>query len=157
VGRLLVMLDAKVYKGANVYPELLLEEKDKLPQATSSYSFALYTNNKLIDEGGEYSYSYVNIFPGDKLPLNEPYFVDEKDYNHLLLKEANGRLIVVSNKEQVLASFFSYFSYIFIVLFVLILFILTGLLTDDLLNRHKFKAGMLERTSFRTIIQFSFI
>ncbi len=155
-GRLFIVLTSKVYKEINVYPELLLEEKNKIPQATEDYSFAIYDKGKLIDQGGDYSYSFVSTFPADKLVLNEPSFMDESSFSHLLLLQKDDKLIVVSRKQSVYTSFLSYFSYLFIILFLLIVTILgTGFIRDQASQR--WNNSLLQRTSFRNIIQVSFV
>jgi hypothetical protein len=58
LGRLYVELTANSFKSAGVYPELLLEEKDKLPDVTPQYSFAIYHNQHLIEQSGDYFYDY---------------------------------------------------------------------------------------------------
>lgn len=155
-GRLIIVLHSKVYREINVYPELLLEEKNKIPKAERDYSYAIYSNGKLVDQKGSYSYSFINKFPEKSLTLNEPTFVNDSSYNHLLLKQPGDRLIVVTAHQDFFNSFLSYFSYLFIILFLLLVLILFGAFVEDMFNS-KTNGSWFHRASFRSIIQTSLV
>ncbi len=155
-GRLIIILNSKIYREVNVYPELLLEEKNKIPQADYDYSYAIYNNEKLIDQGGDYPYSYTNQFPDSQLIVNEPSIIKESSFSHLLLKQPGGKLIVVTTTLNFITSFLSYFSYLFIVLFLLLVCILSGAFIRNIISKRK-SENWLQRASFRNIIQISFV
>lgn len=155
-GRLIIILNSKIYREVNVYPELLLEEKNKIPEADYDYSYAIYNHEKLIDQGGDYPYSYINKFPYRKLAVNEPALIDEPSFSHLLLKQPGEKLIVVTTTLNFITSFLSYFSYLFIVLFLLLVSILSGAFIKNIISKKK-SENWLQRASFRNIIQISFI
>jgi signal transduction histidine kinase len=158
-GTLMVQLTSKLYKSANVYPELLLEEKNKLP--ISDYSYGIYTGNTLSEHSGKYNYPYSNDFNAfgtlktDTLSDGEMSLSRHNGYNHLIYKRDANKVVVVSLEENQNARFLSYFTYLFIVLIfwtglVWLFFNLKIVrLSDISLFRYS-------TASFRTFIQVSF-
>ncbi len=113
-GSLMVQLTSKVYRSANVYPELLLEEKNKLP--ISDYSYGIYTGNVLTEHSGNYNYPYTNALYTDTVKDSEMTESRINGYNHLIYKRDMNKTVIVSLQEKQNARFLSYFTYLFIVL-----------------------------------------
>ena len=149
LGRLYVELTANSFRSAGVYPELLLEEKDKLPQVSPQYSFAIYHNQHLIEESGNYFYDYhLKWIPDDR---REEQYINEGSYSHLLYNSDMDTVIVVSKKNNWFSFFTSYFSFLFVVFFIGTLIVLAF----NIINVHpNFEsiAGLVRKASLRTLI-----
>ncbi|MEO6167214.1 MAG: ATP-binding protein [Chitinophagales bacterium] len=122
LGKLYVELTADAYKNAGVYPELLLEDKDKLPFEFMGNSFAIYNHQHLVEQSGEYFYDYHLKWTPDE---NREYrYVKYHGYTHLVYNRGNGIVIVVSGKTNWFPYFTSYFSFLFVVFFNITLLVL---------------------------------
>ncbi|HUM46504.1 MAG TPA: histidine kinase dimerization/phospho-acceptor domain-containing protein, partial [Chitinophagales bacterium] len=122
LGKLYVELTADAYKNAGVYPELLLEDKDKLPFESMGNSFAVYNHQHLVEQNGEYFYDYHLKWTPDE---NREYrYVTYHGFNHLVYNRGNGIVIVVSGKTNWFPYFTSYFSFLFVVFFNITLLVL---------------------------------
>jgi signal transduction histidine kinase len=149
LGRLYVELKASAYKSAGVYPELLLEEKDKLPFNTPEYSFAIYQQNHLVEQNGNYFYDYhLKWLPDAR--YEEKYVLDNGS-SHLLYNAGNNLIIVVSRKSMWFPYFFSYFSFLFVVFFNITLLLL-GLNILSIYPTVKSLRQFLRAASLRTLI-----
>ncbi|HZG01343.1 MAG TPA: HAMP domain-containing sensor histidine kinase [Chitinophagales bacterium] len=151
LGTLMVQLTSKVYKAVNVYPELLLEEKNKLP--TSNYAFAIYNNNLLTEHNGAFVYpAYVTAAFG---PATELHTFTSNDFRHLVYKPDETKTVVVSLPSNLSQRLLSYFSYLFIILFIGLSLAWAGLYVRAWLRRRS-SIDFLNTASFRTFIQISF-
>lgn len=122
LGKLFVELTADAYKSAGVYPELLLEDKDKLPYQYMNYSFALYSHDHLIEQNGTYNYDFHLKWSQDE--SREYQYVNYHGYHHLVYNRGNGIVIVISSKTNWFSYFTSYFSFLFVVFFNIMLLVL---------------------------------
>lgn len=122
LGKLLVELTADAFKNAGVYPELLLEDKDKLPSEYAGFSFAIYNHQHLVEQSGDYFYDYHLKWTPDE--SREYRFVKYNGYSHLVYNRGNGIAIVVSSKVNWFPAFTSYFSFLFVVFFNITLLLL---------------------------------
>ncbi len=152
-GTLMVQLTSKIYKSANVYPELLLEEKNKLP--ISDYSYGIYTNNVLSEHAGSYNYPYFNTMRADTLKDGASTITNSNGFNHLVYRRDMNKTVIVSLEENQSARFLSYFTYLFI---VLILWALLSWIFFNLRLVIHADVSPLSNTSssFRTYIQVAF-
>ncbi len=122
LGKLFVELTADAYKNAGVYPELLLEDKDKLPYQYLNYSFAIYSHDHLVEQNGTYNYDYHLKWAPDE--SREYQYINYHGYHHLVYNRGNGIVIVVSSKTNWFSYFTSYFSFLFVVFFNITLLVL---------------------------------
>jgi two-component system nitrogen regulation sensor histidine kinase NtrY len=152
-GTLMVQLTSKVYKAVNVYPELLLEEKNKLP--LSNYSFSIYSDNIITEHSGNYTFSNYNIYAADSLADNDFITLEKNNYNHLIYKRDKHKVVVVSLPNDKLSEYLSFFSYLFMLFLVFVLLIVI-VMNINILSRHNIDYNFLSNSSFRTFIQFSF-
>ena len=58
IGSFVLRLVPKIYYGQNVYPELLLGNNVTVSNNTNNYAYAIYQNDKLIAQYGDFPYSY---------------------------------------------------------------------------------------------------
>ena len=119
VGKLYAELKVNSYKQSEVYPELLLEEKDKLPPTIFRYSYGIYNGTHLVDQSGSYSYDYHLPWTSD--PNVKTQFISESNYQHLIYHATPDLLVVVTNRNDLFLNLFSYFSFLFVIMFLLVL------------------------------------
>ncbi len=106
------------------YPELLLDKSFISFYDLSLYSYAIYSNNELIKNVGEYSYS---ISEKPFLPYRGEYsFFDKNEYNHLYHSVNKNTSIVISKKKLSLLDQLAPFTYQ-LIFHIILIFILTGL------------------------------
>ncbi|MEI7801140.1 MAG: HAMP domain-containing sensor histidine kinase [Bacteroidota bacterium] len=157
IGRLFIVLRSKLLNRINVYPELLLEEKDKIPAEAEGYSFGIYENNHRLNESsGSIEYPVNDIYGPMTKEVNEPLIYREGKIEHIILKQDDGDTVVISKEIDLLQEFFSAFSYLFVAAFLFVVLI------GFLLYLYLFSKGSAHffsfaEASFRNIIQLSFI
>lgn len=157
IGRLFIVLRSKLLNRINVYPELLLEEKDKIPEEAEGYSFAVYENtNRLNESSGNITYPVNDIYGPMTKELNEPFIYHEKNIEHIILKQDDGDTVVISKEIDLLQEFFSAFSYLFVAAFLFVVLI-AFLLYLYLYSKGSAHFFSFAEASFRNIIQLSFV
>ena len=106
VGTLALKISPKSYEIGNVYPELLLQGKNKpINQKEVEYEdYAIYINKKLSRSSGEYPYPYHFTELTNK--------TERKTYNHFVYQAFDNKNIVVSTKKLNIKDSFSFFSFI---------------------------------------------
>lgn len=136
LGSMVIELKSQPYDYNNYFPELLIDGKLKSEEDFSNYSIAFYKDNKLFSQSGKFTYEMVNkkfIGVKDKFEFKNDEVFDFNhpnktlDYNHLIFRPDQSKLIVVS-KEKVsyivrlatLSFFFLVFITFSIVLYCLI-------------------------------------
>lgn len=154
IGKLYVELTADAYKSAGVYPELLLEEKDKLPSVTPAYSFGIYSNQHLVAQSGNYFYDYhLKWLPDDN---REEKFVKDRSTSHMIYNPGNNLIIVVSKMDNWFSYFASYFSFLFVVFFNITLLVLVFNLISIHPNLRSIRQ-VFRTASLRMLIHSSFM
>jgi signal transduction histidine kinase len=117
-GYIKLELIPKVYYGQNVYPELLIGSNIALSNITYNYDYAIYKNNKLIAQSGEFPYTYYwnkNYDFGD-----EDYTcIEEEDWEHSIQRFPNGKRVVVTIAREPVFEPIATFSYLFTFYFLL--------------------------------------
>jgi two-component system nitrogen regulation sensor histidine kinase NtrY len=100
LGTLVVELKSQQYNYNSQFPEILIDGKLKTDEDYSNYSFAFYSNNKLIKQAGKYTYKIANTdFVGK---FGEPVIMNDPTlgYSHLIYTASNSKIIIIS-KEKV--------------------------------------------------------
>lgn len=121
-GTLVIELSPKTYHKENLYPELLIEQKTN-PIAKyrnkKDYEYAIYKNDYLISQSGEYPFPYSFSF----FNFSESFpFVKVKENHRLNFFEVDDETKVVISSPKISALIpFSVFSYIFFLIGFLIL------------------------------------
>jgi hypothetical protein len=107
IGRLFIVLRSKLLNRINVYPELLLEEKDKIPEEAEGYSFGIYENNHRLNESsGSIEYPVNDIYGPMTMEVNEPLIYREGKIEHIILKQDDGDTVVISKEIDLLQEFY---------------------------------------------------
>ncbi len=157
IGRLFIVLRSKLLNRINVYPELLLEEKDKIPEEAEGYSFAIYENNhRLSESSGTIAYPVNDIYGPKTSEVNEPLVYHQGNLEHIILKQDDGDTVVISKDIDLLQEFFSAFSYLFVAAFLFVVLI-AFLLYLYLYSKGTAHFFSFAEASFRNIIQLSFV
>ena len=157
IGRLFIVLKSKLLSRINVYPELLLEEKDKVPAEAEGYSFAIYeSSHRLIESSGAITYPVNDIYGPMMVERNEPVIYNQGSIEHIILKSDDGDTVVISKDINLITEFLSAFSYLFVAgfLFVLLIAFFLYLYTYSTGTTNFFS---LAESSFKNIIQLSFV
>ncbi len=117
--QLLLNLKNKSYSTSLPYPEFLTDSRLNIfePELYNKTAFAIYRNNQLITQSGEYTYPESNLdFPND---LDE-YIRQDGDDNflHIIYNPDKRSTIVVSQTYLSIWEFLAVFSFIFIILYI---------------------------------------
>lgn len=155
-GDLVLQLSPKTYFGQNVYPELLLGSKVQVSNNISYYAYAIYQNNKLIAQYGDFPYSYYWNKEYQFDPGSDVKFVEEPDWEHNIQRFGNGKQVIVSVRREPMFEPVATFSYFFTFLFSasLLFYFITRLLITDQPYEYFSQALPL---SFRTRINYSML
>ncbi|MEN9369641.1 MAG: hypothetical protein RI952_506 [Bacteroidota bacterium] len=99
-----ISLTANYFREDNIYPELFLEGNLHVNKDFNPYSYAIYKNEKLISQKGDYPYFST---PKDfYIPAKE--FI-KNGYSHMVYRPNKGSLIVVSKENYILVKYFSFY------------------------------------------------
>ncbi|MGZ3753688.1 MAG: ATP-binding protein [Mucilaginibacter sp.] len=174
LGVIVVQLKSKTLQIADSFPALLVDENTVPKNEFKNYSYAFYSDDKLVRQHGDYVYNLTNTdFKGktktytskttqiEGLKWYRPFTV----YSHLIYKPSEHNVIIVSREEN--AVFYDVTSITFFFV-VLLLFSLLVILTRWLWIRIKilnvtdnrikwsFKINF-DRVLYKTRIQFSMV
>lgn len=165
LGTLVIELRSKPYNYNNRLPDLLGDHKMMKDEDFRGYSIALYSNNVLLNQSGNYTYPLNgNSFKGKK----DDFVVSNDDllhYSHLIYKPSDSKMVIIS-KEKVdyverLAAL-SFFFLVFII-FSLVLFGLVWLvknLDDDKIGWFSINRSLMinaNKILYKTRIQVSIV
>ena len=130
IGFMIIELNPKSNEQANVYPELIIEDKFREPEEFLDYSYAVYNNNFLESSKGTYAY---NSQQDSSIAQNaKPYkYIHKNDFSHLIYvpesdMESNTKIIMVSYNSNNVMKLLSLLSYLFVFAFG-IMFIIIGI------------------------------
>jgi signal transduction histidine kinase len=123
IGELVLYLTPKIYNGQSVYPELLLGQNIISTIDNSAYNFAIYHNDRLVVQHGDYPYPYywnrrMNT------PLNQPKFIETNEWEHLACKYPNNRSVIISIPQEGFFEPVATMSYFFVIYLIIITLIL---------------------------------
>lgn len=114
------------------YPELLLDKSFISFYDLSIYSYAIYSNNELIKNVGDYSYS---ISEKPFLPYKGEYtFFNKNEYNHLYHSVNKNTSIVISKKSLSLLDQLAPFTYQ-LIFHIILISLLTALYSLRFMNK----------------------
>ncbi|HLP21438.1 MAG TPA: HAMP domain-containing sensor histidine kinase, partial [Chitinophagales bacterium] len=125
LGSFVLRLNPKVYYGQNVYPELLLGSNLTVSNNTNNYAYAIYQNNKLIAQYGDFSYSYY-WNQAYKFAGGDFQFIEEDEWEHSIQQFPNGKRVMVSVPREPVFEPIATFSYLFTFFFAAVVLLLFG-------------------------------
>jgi two-component system nitrogen regulation sensor histidine kinase NtrY len=173
-GTLVIELQSKPLQQSASFPGLLIDGNLNLEDEFKGYSYAFYSDDKLLSQSGSYVYNLTNTdLPGElkKYVLKTTRSNDDNWYSifttnsHLIYKPSERNLIIVSKERNPLFFGITSITFFFVVLLAFsVIIILTRWLwlRIKILNinndriRWSFKISF-DRILYRTRIQFSMI
>lgn len=116
---LFIDLYSKIAYTPSGYPELLIDERYVRSSALSDYSYALYENDRLVVEAGDFPYSAKGgaVYSQGEKEFN---FVNFEGYRHLVYSYSPGEKIVIS--EPGISPLQTLISFAYILVFLQLLF-----------------------------------
>ncbi len=173
-GTMVIELRSRNVRVSRAFPELLAESSDSREQDAKDYSYAFYTDGKLINQNGSYVYDLTNKTFDTK--VGEYKYVNTESsytqwyrrfstYSHLIYRPSKRHLIVVSQSQNILfygitsLTFFFVMLLLFAMLIVLIrwLWLRMRILT---ISDNRIKWGIrfnFDKLLYKTRIQLSMI
>lgn len=174
IGTIVVELKSKPLQPSGSFPDLLKDGKMQADNRFKDYSFAFYSDNKLISKSGTYSYDLVNTtFAGQLKKYTSAttqssfptWYKNLITYSHLIYKPGERTLIVVSKEENTLFYNISSLTFFFLLLLLFSLMVIVVRLLwlrikilsiSDNSFKWIFKINF-EKILYKTRIQFSII
>ena len=98
LGTLVLVFTQKAFYEESVYPELLLSENLKPLKRLQEYSYAIYVNNHLITQKGDYSYN--EALKGNFQTKAMYSFIKADGFTHFIYHLSPEQTIIVSDKEE---------------------------------------------------------
>jgi len=127
LGTLVIELRSKPYNYNNRLPDLLGDQKLIKDEDFKGYSIALYSNNKLLNQSGNYTYPLDgSIFKGKK----DDFIIsndDELHYSHLIYKPTDSKMVVISKEKVDYVERLAALSFFFLI-FIIFSLLLYGLI-----------------------------
>ncbi len=174
LGTIVIELTSKPLQSFASFPDLLIEGQTNLEDEFKGYSYAFYSDNKLVGQSGNYVYNLKNTDLQGQL---NKYIIKETKsnrkewysffitYNHLIYKPSDRNLIVVTREEDLLVFGVASITFFFVVFllfgsFVLLIRWLWMRLKILYIknNRIKWRFKLnLDLVLYKTRIQFSMI
>ncbi|MGQ7853632.1 ATP-binding protein [Pedobacter sp. WC2501] len=127
LGTLVIELRSKPYNYNNRLPDLLGDQKLIKDEDFKGYSIALYSNNKLLNQSGNYTYPLDgSTFKGKK----DDFIIsndDEFHYSHLIYKPTDSKMVVISKEKVDYVERLAALSFFFLI-FIIFSLLLYGLI-----------------------------
>jgi two-component system nitrogen regulation sensor histidine kinase NtrY len=126
LGTIVIELKSKPLKSTEPFPELLIEGQPQGNDEFKGYSYAFYSDGKLLNQSGKYTYSLANYEFAGKLKQYVYKTSDGKpSYSHLIYQPTERKLIVVSKEDDKLYTIITSLTFFFLV-FVAFVFAILG-------------------------------
>ena len=126
-GTLIIEFRSRPYNYNNRLPDLLGDQKFNNDQDFKGYSSALYANNNLLNQSGNFTYPLNGkVFKG-KLNDFLSYNDDKLGYSHLVFKPSANKMVVISKANPSFLERAAVLSFFFIV-FIIFSLVLFGLI-----------------------------
>jgi len=178
LGTVIVELKSKPIHSNSNFPELLVDNQLKPDVRFKDYSYAFYSDERLLSQNGKYNYNVLNTDFKGKLKTyifkttysnqedeTKPWYQRLTKYSHLIYQPSQRKVIVVSKVENNSLSYIASFTFFFIVLLAFSAFVILFSwlwnritlvkITNDSIH---WNFGLhFEHVLYRTRIQFSMI
>lgn len=108
----IVSTPRKYSSGEALFPELFKQYKENSPENSPIYSYAVYSQKKLITPSNKYP--FPTKLDGKQAPGNNE-FVEKNngEYNELWYRTSNEKVVVIARKRDTIIESITLFSYIF--------------------------------------------
>ncbi len=122
VGTLVIQLTSKPFKSIEPFPELLTENSVNESDDFKGYSYAFYSDGRLLNQNGKYIYSLANFdFAGTlkqfvyKTTIGDGTGTNSKHYSHLIYQPSDRKIIVVTKEDDMFYSGVTSLTFFFLV------------------------------------------
>ncbi|WP_299353071.1 ATP-binding protein [Mucilaginibacter sp.] len=174
LGSIVVELKSKALQTSNYFPELLIDRQIENNDDFKDYSYAFYSDRKLLSQSGSFVYNLLAkptkhpvktfIFK-DTSNVKQPWYDPFTTYSHLIYKPNERNLIVVSKEKNKVFFIITSVTFFFVILlmFSLIVIVMSWawlrikILT---ITNNKIKWGFkvtFDKILYKTRIQFSMV
>jgi two-component system, NtrC family, nitrogen regulation sensor histidine kinase NtrY len=143
-----------IYETGLGYPDLLIDKKVKLISGLDDYSYAKYTEGKLIYKNGDFSYR-LGFQPYNRNDESS-YFIDIEGYSHYIVKSDKDNTLIISKKGATFLDVVAPFSYLFILFSLFLLVFLSGYLISGGIRYLEFNFSNQLQVSIISIIIIAF-
>ncbi|MBC7400870.1 MAG: histidine kinase [Mucilaginibacter sp.] len=175
LGSIVIELKSKAIQTSGYFPDLLVDGKATDDDAFKNYSYAFYSDDKLVAQSGNFVYEIkrdtkikyaLKTFNFKTIPVdNAPRYSPFNAYSHLIYKPTQRNLIVISKEENTIFYNVTSVTFFFVVLLAFSMVTLAAswawlrikILT---ITNNKIKWGIkitLDKTLYKTRIQFSMV
>lgn len=122
LGTLVVGLQSKPFRSIEPFPELLTENSPNETDDFKGYSYAFYSDGKLLNQSGKYIYSLANFeFSGKlkqyvyKTTIGDGTGTSTSHYSHLIYQPSDREIIVVSKEDDMFYSGVTSLTFFFLI------------------------------------------
>lgn len=111
---LFIEMSANMFNQNNGYPELLIDEKSIIDNTDlKDYSYAVYEQDNLILNAGDFNYSIINKV--SELGVNSFYQYTSEDHVHTVFKKNKNVTIVLSRRIESSYDFLTSLAYLLVI------------------------------------------
>ncbi|AMR30691.1 hypothetical protein A0256_04270 [Mucilaginibacter sp. PAMC 26640] len=174
LGTIVIELKARPFFTDGTFPELLIDKSIKPENEYKDYSYAFYTDGKLIGQSGNYVYSVFNNEFNSPVKKYTRYvnsgtrpglFDSFTKYSHLLYRPSNRNLIVVTreiNSVSAIVTALTFFFVVFLAFAAVILLVRLLWIKIKIFNINNNRINWsinlnFDKILYKTRIQFSMI
>ena len=174
LGTIVVELNSRSIQIADSFPELLIDGNSQQEDVFKDYSYAFYSDNKLMAQHGSFVYNLINTdFKGEvgkyvftTTTISDPqWYRPFARYSHLLYKTSDRNLIVLTRQENAVLYDIASLTFFFVVMLVFSVIVILirwswirikVLSVTDNRIKWSFKINF-DRILYKTRIQFSMV
>jgi signal transduction histidine kinase len=150
VGTLFIVSAPKHFQNESKLSSTILRQSDPNDIENSNlYSYAVYTNRKLTNHSGRYSFPMI-LAPSE-VPVSEVTKIENRGNNELWFKGGQNKLVVVAKKNDSLIESITLFSYLFCA-FLLMVALLRIAAILSRITRNRQNAGFFSALNIRAQI-----
>ncbi len=137
VGYLFVLSDPKQYKSEALVPELFKQTRERTPEYSPVYAYAIYDSLQLISHYNDYAFpTYLN----KQSPKDEYSIVKKEGYEELWYRGTPDKVVVVARKNNSFIEAITLFAYLFSTfLFLLAFYRIVAFLMRSRLHKTSFR------------------
>lgn len=109
-GSVYLVLQPKIIQSSHSYPDIFSDKKRQTVFEFKDYSYAVYQNNKLVSQKGDFPYSLNN----SELHYDNTGNFSVSGYKHFVFKPQKDIELIISKRKDYMVKSFAMFSFMFI-------------------------------------------
>jgi signal transduction histidine kinase len=117
IATIFISFNPKSFKKDKIYPSLIVEQKANSNDFVEQIDFAIYNNNQLIRQSGNYPFP-LELAYNKNLKVDSVIIFNDNNVENLILKSDSGKVIWITDYNKDLFQFLSLFGVILILLFM---------------------------------------